>query len=188
MGGICRGLPGCQQPFTVPSMPAVSMVNAIPRPFAKTSSQIPRSASRRSSGPMRRSPRGGGGFGRFLMVLIAVAVAGFGYMMVRFNESPQQVWKRLTDSLDGMTRAAAPSTPMPSTTTKPALESMPEVAPLPSSVPDTAKEKIAVPVETAKPVDPLIWLLEHKERAPKEIILQHPAKLWFSVKGRKLAL
>ncbi|PTX94882.1 hypothetical protein DB345_11240 [Spartobacteria bacterium LR76] len=63
---------------------------------------------------------------------------------------------------------------------------MPEVAPLLSSVPDTAKEKIAVPVETAKPVDPLIWLLEHKERAPKEIILQHPAKLWVSVKGKEV--
>lgn len=59
-----------------------------------------------------RQPRhgggGGGGFGKFLLVSLLLVGTGFGYLMVRFNESPQQVGRRLVDFV-GSLRKPDPS-------------------------------------------------------------------------------
>jgi hypothetical protein len=81
--------------------------------------------------------RGGAGFAKFLLTLVVLAGAGFGYAMVRFNESPQQVWKRLVDAVEAWTK---PDTaPTPASTTP-----VPELAPPPQPTPT---ETTAVPVE-----------------------------------------
>src|SRR5439155_14768902 len=56
--------------------------------------------------------------------------------------------------------------------------------PVPSSTPEAAPEPTATPIATPTPVDPLAWLLEHKEQVPKEVTLQRPAPLSMSLNGK----
>ncbi|PTX94894.1 hypothetical protein DB345_11315 [Spartobacteria bacterium LR76] len=50
-------------------------------------------------------------------------------------------------------------------------------APAPAQGLTTIPEPVVAPEPAAQPVDPLTWLLEHKERAPKEVALQRSATL-----------
>ncbi|MCF7786525.1 MAG: discoidin domain-containing protein [Prosthecobacter sp.] len=46
-------------------------------------------------------------------MLIVLAGAGFGYAMLHYDESPQQVWKRLVDLMETMVKPAPVPTPKP---------------------------------------------------------------------------
>ncbi|HSI07106.1 MAG: DUF1349 domain-containing protein [Rariglobus sp.] len=143
--------------------------------------------------PSKSSRRGGGGFGKYLLALIILAGAGFGYAMIHFNESAPQVWQRLISVVEGLVKPAPPPTPTPTPDSEPEPEPTPDPVPLP--MPETEPDPVPLPVPmpepsvsleeipTPPPVDPLAWLLAHKEQAPKEVVLQRPATLSISEKG-----
>ncbi len=139
--------------------------------------------------PSKPSRRGGGGFGKFLLALIILAGAGFGYAMVHFNESPQQVWQRLIDAVEGLAKPAPSPTPTPDSEPEPEPEPTPDPVPMPMPEPEpepmpTPEPSVSLEViPTPPPVDPLAWLLAHKEQAPKEVVLQRPATLSISEQG-----
>ena len=97
--------------------------------------------------------KGGWGFGKFLLLLLLLAAGGFGYAMVRYDESPQQVWKRLMDYVEKFTQPAPAPTPTPTPTPSPTPRPTPTPTPAPT------------------PVDPLSWIIEHKDYWPKEVTL-----------------
>jgi hypothetical protein len=172
--------PSCEQALTVPALAvAIPVREETPKPAAKSHPpKLRRPAPERSapSKPPRRS--GGGGFGKFLLMLLLLGAAGFGYAMVHFKESPEQVWKRLVDFVEAMGKPAPAPTPTP----EPTPISTPE--PTPSPTPEATPEPTATPEATPTPMDPLAWLLEHKEYAPKEVVLQRPATLTTSLNGK----
>ncbi len=98
--------------------------------------------------------------------------------MVHFNESPEQVWKRLVDFVETMVKPAPAPTPTP----EPAQSSTP--APEPAATPESTPEPAATPEATPTPVEPIAWLLEHKAQTPKEVTLQRPAALSISANGK----
>jgi len=174
--------PNCQQTLTVPTLTVSAPGRQeIPRPPAKALPPQPRRPVPGRPTPGRTTPskpprRGGGGFGKFLLTLLVLAGAGFGYAMVHFHESPEQVWKRLLGLVETMTKPA----PVPTPTPAPTPISTP--TPTPAPTPEATPEPTATPTPT--PVDPFAWLLEHKERAPKEVALQRPATLSVSANGK----
>ena len=82
-----------------------------------------------SSAPRKSSGSGGGSV---LLLLVLLAAGGFGYAMYRFQESPAQVWARVTVFV-GTLRAPdierSPATPAPSATPAPASPASPTPAP-----------------------------------------------------------
>lgn len=91
--------------------------------------------------------------------------------MVRFNESPQQVWKRLMDYVESFTRPKVAPTPTPTPT------------PMPKPTPKPTPEPTATPT---LPPDPLSWILEHKDRAPKEVTLIEAAEFPVVLNGKEV--
>jgi hypothetical protein len=184
--------PSCQQALTVPAVAVATPVREEvaeppvnshpPKPRRPTASRpMPARPTPGRTAPGRTAPskpprREGGGFGKFLLMLLVLAGAGFGYAMVHFHESPQQVWKRLVDLVETMGKPAPVPTPTPAPTPVPTPTATP--APTPEATP----EPTATPTPT--PVDPLAWLLEHKGLAPKEVALQRPATLSVSSNGK----
>lgn len=168
--------PSCRQALTVPPAPGILKPKAAPTPPATRHSL--------SSKPPRRR---GGGFWKFLLLLIILAGAGFGYLMVHFKESPEQVWKRLVNGAKGL---AEPPQAVATPAHAPAPTSEPERAPEPTPTPAEARPTMPAPSvaeePAARPVDPLAWLLEHKERAPKEVVLERPATLSIWDKENKI--
>src|SRR5438105_2150068 len=105
--------PSCLQALTVPALAlAIPMREAATKPPAKPQPPKLRRPVPGRSAPSKPPPRRGGGFGKFLLALIILAGAGFGYAMVHFDESPQQVWKRLVDAVESTEPAPGP-TPTP---------------------------------------------------------------------------
>jgi hypothetical protein len=164
--------PGCQQALTVPAL-AVAIPLEMKGPqlaAGSPPSRLRRPAPGSSSAPTRPPHRGGGGFGKFLLALVILAGAGFGYAMVHFNESPQQAWKRIVDAVEAIVQPAPVPTPTPLPT------------PVPTATP--TPEPTATPEATPAPVDPLGWLLAHKDRAPKELRLRKPTTLSIQANGK----
>lgn len=175
--------PSCQQALTVPALAAVVPMaipvrEAAPKAPAKTQPPKLRRPGPGSSTSSKPPRRGGGGFGKFLLTLLVLAGGGFGYAMVHFNESPEQVWKRLVDFVETMVKPAPAPTPTP----EPAPSSTP--APEPAATPESTPEPAATPEATPTPVEPIAWLLEHKAQTPKEVTLQRPAALSISANGK----
>ncbi|MEO7934388.1 MAG: alginate lyase family protein [Chthoniobacterales bacterium] len=177
--------PTCQTSLTVPALAAaIPVAQAAPKPLATSQPAKLRRPATGGGAPTKPPRGGGGGFGNVLLTLLVLAGAGFGYAMVHFDESPQQVWKRLVDLVE--TTMAKPA-PVPTPTPEPTP--IPTPAPAPSPTPEATPEPTATPTPT--PVDPLAWLLEHKERAPKEVTLvaaqEFPAVLDGKVVGKVMA-
>ena len=93
--------------------------------------------------PPKPPRRGGGGFGKFLLMLIVLAGAGFGYAMVHFDESPQQVWKRLVDFVETMVKPAPVPTPTPEPT--PISTPTPTPSPTPEATPEPTATRLRRP-------------------------------------------
>ncbi|MGB8353267.1 MAG: alginate lyase family protein [Chthoniobacteraceae bacterium] len=140
----------------------------------------------RRPGPARRAPTepprrgGGGGFWKFLEVLVLLAGAAFAYATVRLNESPQEIWQRLVEAVETPVKPAPVPTPTPEPT--PISTPTPTPSPTPVATPEPTVPPMSVPPPA--PVDPLGWLLDHKERAPKELELLRPATLSISANGK----
>jgi pullulanase len=86
-----------------------------------------------------------------VLIVIFAALAGFVYDSFRRHESPQQAWTRLADSTRAFIKQRTGGAPPPEATP----EASPEVA---ASAP-------------ARP-DPVMWLQQHKEAWPNEIVLR----------------
>ncbi|HEY8932961.1 MAG TPA: discoidin domain-containing protein [Rariglobus sp.] len=83
-----------------------------------------------------------------MFTLILLAGAGFGYAMMRFNESPQQVWKRLVDVAERLTQPDPPPVPPPAPA--PAPSGTNEIANLPAE----AEVQAEAPPEDVVTEDP----------------------------------
>jgi hypothetical protein len=179
--GHAVACPSCQQTLTVP-IPVVAIPVHEDKPRTPVKPQPPK-LRRPAPAPARQTPvnpprRGGGGFGTFLLLLLILAGAGFGYAMVHFNESPQQVWNRLVTYAEAMVK------PVPTPEPTPASTPTPSPTPTPVSTPEPTPEPTATATPSPTPVDPLGWLMENKDRAPKEVTLVHPATLSISANGK----
>lgn len=115
--------------------------------------------------------RGKRGFGRFVLVLLVLAIAACGGAMIYFHETPQQFWKRLVEWFDAFAqpkRAPLPSpTPTPTATPAPAPTPVPEATPTPPL-----------------PPDPLAWLAEHRNYWPKEVVLSKEVEFPAVINGK----
>jgi pullulanase len=149
--------PSCHQSFTVPLLvgrDAVEPTNDVP----ELESNVPRPPMYVPLQPLdpaaasmvkKRSKRFGCGTG--LLLLIVLGGGAFRYAMYRWQESPRQVWTRLTTAIERYTGGEA--TPEPS--------------------PSEEEQEIPPPrVATTPRPDPLPWLVEHKEYWPAEVILR----------------
>jgi hypothetical protein len=171
--GHAVSCPACGNSLAVPAL-AVAILPEEPAASARPSRM--RRPAPGNNGPSKPPHRGGGGLGKFLLALLVLAGAGFVFAMAHFHESPQEVWKRLVAAVEAMGKPAPAPTPTP--------------APTPVSTPTQAPTAPPPPVPTATPeatptpVDPIGWLLEHKDRAPKELALQRAATLSITVNGR----
>lgn len=193
--------PGCQRELVVPTAsPAAPTPNAAanppatppppkPRPPSPGRASAPRPPRPPAPGrytPPKPPPRRGGGFAKFLLALLLLAAAGFGFVMMRFDESPRQVWQRLADTVAALVKPTPPPAPdpvpepaepepdpLPAAPTAPASEPRPDPLPEPTPPPE--------PVLAAEPPPPLIdaitWLLAHPRHAPREITLRDSALL-----------
>ena len=148
--------PSCGQSVLVPASPP----NA--PPVARIESNL------KSSTPTSyKVASGGGGFGKFLVVVVLLAGAAFAFACYHFNEHPQQVWQQLVDYVEQQIQPPAPAPiakPTPITPPAPAPVAIQPPAPLPPA------NVIAVP-KPPPPPDPLSWAVEHKELAPQELSL-----------------
>ena len=126
------------------------------------------------SGYAPPAKKGGGSFGKFLLLLILLAAGAFGYATYHFNESPQQVCEWLIGYIGSFTKRAPNLSPPPTSTTAviPTPASTPAVIPTPT--PTLTSEPPATP--TATPIDPLSWIVAHKDYWPKEVILLEPTE------------
>ena len=178
--------PYCHQKLTVPTVDATNPVR-IADPVTRVKASQPKSrplepGRSTASKPPRRKGGKGGGFGKFLLALIILAGAGFGYATLHFKESPAQVWQRLVGFVETMTEPAAAPTPTPKPEPEPTPPPTPEVTFEP--VPATEPEPTPLPTpEELAPVDPLAWLLMHKQHAPRRVMLQRPATFSISLDG-----
>ncbi len=148
LAGQSVSCPLCQHVFTV-QVPASS----VPRPAA--SRTMPRK-------PLKLRRRGG--FGKFLLLVLFLMLGAFIYAKVHLGESPQQLWNRLVEMVFPPPAPAPPPTPTPTPTPTP------EPSPSPTPTPPPVAE--ATPTH----VDPLSWILEHKNYWPKEVTLLEATK------------
>jgi hypothetical protein len=116
--------------------------------------------------------RQGAGFGKLLLFLLIFAVVGYGFAMYHFDESPQQVWKRLVGGPETSVPPAPEPTPAPAET--PALALKPKA--MPASTPEFAP--------TSSQPDAFTWLLGHKDYWPQEVALLKEADFPAVVEGR----
>ncbi len=189
--GHATDCPNCRKEFTLPTVAAVEVPVREDAPEPPTETAPPPNARRPASGhntSSKRPRREGGGFGKFLLALILLVGLGFGYAMMHFKESPEQIWQRMVDAVEGTAKPAPPppaeATPM-EPTPAPVAEHTPTLAPTPTPTPDPTPEPAVSPEATPAPtpVDPLVWLLQHKEYTPKLVILQRPATFSISLDG-----
>jgi pullulanase len=99
-----------------------------------------------TSGPLIRK-RKGFGCAHLILFLVTITVGAFCYAMYRFQESPAQVWNRLTTFVNRLAQTG------------------PEPTPESSPVEETP------PPPTPRP-DPVVWLIEHKDYWPKQVALR----------------
>lgn len=119
----------------------------------------------------------GGGFGKFLLVLIIVAAGGFLFGAYHFNESPTQFWQRLVRSFEEF---AKPSTATPS----PTPVATPTPSPTPTPPPAPSPELTPSPTPEATPTpDPVAWIQGHREYWPKTLTLEEPANFPITLNG-----
>jgi hypothetical protein len=134
----------------VPAIPAnapsVPNIESKPEPTAPTSYKV--------------APQGGG-FGKFLLVVVLLAGGAFGFACYHFNEPPRQVWQRVVVYVEKQIQPTAPSPIARPTPNPPPPVAIRPPAPLPPT------NVIAPP----PPPDPLTWVLEHKDQSPQEVIL-----------------
>ena len=159
LAGRSFDCPACKQSLRVPAAAPPAVHRPVPaRPAAPT----PKIA---------KPARAGLGLGKFLLLIVALALGAFSYAAYRFQESPRQTWDRLVDFAESRirsspARAEAPATAEATVAPEPAEPGPPE-EPSPAPTPDA-----------------LAWLIEDRERWPAEVTLQQAAHFPVVSQGR----
>src|SRR4029077_7954188 len=91
LAGSTIECPSCQQPFAIPFAPPPPM-------------HVPLQPGAPSASVSKRKRKGlGCGCDTFFLLFILIGAGAFGYAMYRFQESPRQVWSRLTTAIERYT-------------------------------------------------------------------------------------
>ena len=140
--------PSCQQAFTVPSPADTPKRDAAPNPHANAP-KFKRPQTSVGSASAKSPRRKGGGAGKLLVALLLLTGAGFGYAIMRYDESPQQVWNRLVIMVERFGKQTSPPVPAPvvAQPTAPA----PKIA---ESAKSAESAQIAEPAEANSPTEP----------------------------------
>ena len=121
-----------------------------------------------------------GGGGSFLLVLVLLMLGAFCFFMLKYDEPPQQVWKRLVVLVQSRLNSA----PEAKTAATPVATPTPVPVEVPSNTPSPTPAIASESTPTPPPVDSIAWLGEHKERAPKEVTILRPVPLPVSDNGK----
>lgn len=115
---------------------------------------------------MKNTPSG---FFRNLLILILLLSAAFIYVAYRYNENPNQVWRRIIASVERFSQPEPTPTPKP----KPVATATPKPTPVatPTPTPPPTPVDTPTPVPTATPVDPVAWLVSDRKHWPTEVTL-----------------
>lgn len=114
------------------------------------------------------------GIRKAFILLALIAIGGFGYLMVRFDESPQQTWERCSAWMlrliqnRMLPRTVPTPTPAPNATPSPTPAPIPVASATPPPVPENTPTPTPVPAATP---DPIGWLMEHRDVWPKTVKL-----------------
>jgi regulation of enolase protein 1 (concanavalin A-like superfamily) len=170
--------PNCQQPLKAPTFANIPQPRRAAQRVEKPAGGVlkqpryvpPRSAVTGYRGPGAYNPntsqKTGGGSRRFLLLLILLGVAAVCFLTSRYDETQQQIQKRIAGSVEPRSN----STPEP----KIAIAPVPASTPVP--VENSARISTPVPyiAPTPSPMDPIAWLCDHRERAPRQLIINAP--------------
>ncbi len=150
----------------------------------------PRAAQPRPVAPSARNPRrvissaspqkpGGSSLGFLTLLLLVLGVGAFVFAMIRYDESAQQVLKRLMGfAKPTPAPTVAPlSTPAP----EPVATAQPTVTPPPEPI---ASPSPPEPTATPPPPDGVAWLLVHRDYWPKEVSLLKEADFPVVINGK----
>ena len=161
--------PSCDQPVVIPAIPAnappAAKIASKPKPVATTS--------------YKAAPKGGG-FGKFLLVVLLLAAATLGFACYHFHETPQQVWQRIVD--DGE-KPPQPPVATPIAKSPPVPIATPVPTPMPMLAPPAITNAVAAPTPPPPP-DPLAWFLEQNEKSPQDVMLLVDTKFPVIYNGR----
>ena len=106
--------------------------------------------------------------GNFLLLTALLMASGLGYARYRYHESPLQIWQDLVIYV----RHSADSATGPSETPSPASTPALATTPSPTVKPAFVLAPAATPESAATPLpDPLAWIVQHRERWPRELQL-----------------
>jgi hypothetical protein len=150
---------------------------AIPNPPTKLPSLTGRPLAPNRSVPSKPLRRNGSGFGKALLVVTLLAAAGFGYAMLHFNQSSQQVWQRLVSTVEGIAKSRPVAAPMPSPDSPPA-EAAPTSAKAEQEKPKAPVTR-AVDFPTPRFASPGVILTRQDLEILKENIKRDPWKSGF---------
>jgi hypothetical protein len=157
--------PACKNSFTIPTLIAAAPQKAAPVAEPAKADYKVRS--------------GGGGFLKFLLLLIILAALAFGYECYRSHQPPQVVWRNL------VALAMAQISPPPSPGPKPivvAPSSPPPAPPAAVATPSTAPVVVA-PVKPAES-DPIAWIQKQMGKSPVELTLLTDARFTILYHGK----
>ncbi len=97
---------------------------------------------------------------KFVLFVVMIGAAAFGYAMYRWQQSPQQTWNRLLNSGKRFVREQFGPARTP------------------------AAEEALKPAPVPRRPDPIAWLITHKEYWPQNAILQKPVEFPAVSKGK----
>ena len=125
-----------------------------------------------SASPLPPVKKRGFGIGKFFLLLTLLALGGFGYLMVRFDESPQQAWERISGFTIGVTRPTPLPTSPPAITLAPKSTPTPEPSSkeTPTPTPENTPSQTHQPTPEPTP-DAIAWFMEHRDVLPKTLKL-----------------
>lgn len=188
--GLDFDCPSCQQPLKAPASAIFNQLWQAAQPVARASaSPRPQSPSVRPR-PAKRPPgpgvpiatppkKAGLGLGHYLLLLVLLGLGAFTFLALRYDATPQQVWKRIVSFIEPPSHSSPKAkmasasvsafTPVPverSSSATPVLEMTSRRTPVPEMIHESTPQRSSV--------DPIAWLCDHRERAPKQVLLQAP--------------
>jgi len=176
--------PNCQQPlkapapaeFTQPPQAAPAMGKPTRGPLDQPRSVAPRPVTPRPSVSGAYNP-----ILRFLLLLVLLGLGAFCLLTSKYGDPPQQVWKRIVDSVESRSN----STPEAKVAMAPVPASTPAPIENSSRIPTPAPEMLAERTPTPSSVDPIAWLCDHRDRAPKQLLLRAPVTFAISANRKE---
>ena len=185
--GQTLNCPACGQSMVAPVFTQPSAKGEMPVPVLKP--VVKRSAAPKApipqrpvvpppSGSFTLRKKSGPPFFKFFLLLLVLGGGFFAYTCYHENESPQQLWRHLLDSVKKVLAVTPAPTPTPTPTPKPSPTPTPTPKPTPTPTP------VATPTPTPEATpDPLAWVIEHRDAWPREVTLLIPVKFDVVVNG-----